>query len=121
MKPVSRSTEQALRAALARLAAGNALQSDGRLTVANLAREAGFSRATANRAPLILSNLQDMAKTPKQRVAVHPTSPGVAEQQIRRAIDDLIAQHLQDRALLSRSDEGRKARLARIHHLRQAK
>ena len=52
---------------------------------------------------------------------MHPTSPGVAEQQIRRAIDDLIAQHLQVRALLSRSDEGRKARLARIHHLRQAK
>ena len=51
MKPVSRSTEEALRAALARLAAGDAVQSDGRLTVANLAREAGVSRATANRAP----------------------------------------------------------------------
>ena len=70
MKPVSRTTEQPLRAALARLAAGNAMQTDGRLTVANLAREAGVSRATANRAPFILSNLQDMVKARKQEEAV---------------------------------------------------
>lgn len=72
MKPVSRTTEQALRAALARLSSGNPLQTDGRLTVANLAREAGVSRATANRAPLILSDLQDMAKAQRLTVAEHP-------------------------------------------------
>jgi hypothetical protein len=118
MKPVSHTTEQALRAALTRLASGNALQTDGRLTVANLAREAGVSRATANRAPLILSELQDMARKPKE--AEHPPCPRLHEARTRRAIDDLVAQHVQVRALLSRSDESRKARLARIHHLRQA-
>ena len=117
MKPVSRSTEQALRAALARLAAGNALQSDGRLTVANLAREAGVSRAAANRAPLILSDLQDMAKARKLKNAQHPPCPRVHEERNQRAIDDLVAQHVQVRALLSRSDESRIARLAHIHHL----
>jgi hypothetical protein len=120
MKPVSHTTEQALRAALARLSSENPLQTDGRLTVANLAREAGVSRATANRALLILSELQDMAKARKQRVAEHPPCRVVQVERNQRAIDDLVAQHIQVRALLSRSDESRKARLARIHHLRQA-
>ena len=120
MKPVSRTTEQALRAALARLSSGNPLQTDGRLTVANLAREAGVSRATANRAPLILSDLQDMAKAQRLTVAEHPPCPRLHDEQNRRVIDDLIAQHIQIRALLSGSDESRKARLAGIHHLRQA-
>lgn len=75
MKPVSASTEKAIRAALGRLAAGNAMQTDGRLTVANLAREAGVSRATANRAPLILSDLRDMVKTQKQVGPEPPPSP----------------------------------------------
>ena len=120
MKPVSRTTEQALRAALARLASGNALQTDGRLTVANLAREAGVSRATVNRAPSILSDLQDMAKAQKPKGAEHPPCPKVHEERSQREIDDLVAQHVQVRALLSRSDESRNTRLARIHHLRQA-
>ena len=117
MKPVSRTTEQALRAALTRLASGNALQTDGWLTVANLAREAGVSRATANRAPSILSDLRVMAKAQKQKVAEHPPCPGVHEERNRRVIDDLIAQQLQVRALLSRSEESRKARLAHTHLL----
>ncbi len=120
MKPVSHPTEQALRAAFARLVARNALQTDGRLTVANLAREAGVSRATANRAPLLLSDLRDMAKAQKPKEAEHSPGHEVHEERSQRAIDDLIAQHIQVRALLSRSDESRKARLARIHHLRQA-
>ena len=118
MKPVSASTEKALRAALGRLAAGNAMQTDGRLTVANLAREAGVSRATANRAPLILSDLRDMVKTQKQVGPEPPPSPQVHEERNRREIDNLVAQHVQIRALLRRSEESRKARLARVHHLR---
>jgi hypothetical protein len=42
--PVSRTTEEALRQALARLIDGCPTRTDGRLTVANLAREAGMSR-----------------------------------------------------------------------------
>jgi hypothetical protein len=118
MKPVSPTTEEALRAALARLAAGNAMQTDGRLTVANLAREAEISRATANRAPLILSDLRDMVKTQKQVGPEPPPSPQVHEERNRRAMDNLAAQHVQVRALLRRGEENRKVGLARIHHLR---
>ena len=118
MKPVSPTTEEALRAALARLAAGNAMQTDGRLTVANLAREAGVSRATANRAPLILADLQDMVKAQKQVGPEHPLSPGVHDERNRREMDNLVAQHVQVRARLRRGEESRKARLARVHHLR---
>ena len=52
--PVSQKTEGALRAAMKRLLEGSSVHTDGRLTVANLAREAGVSRATANRATAVL-------------------------------------------------------------------
>ena len=61
MKPVSAATEQALRAALGRLMAGAPVRCDGRLTVANLAREADVSRATANRAVAVLVDLRQAA------------------------------------------------------------
>lgn len=118
MKPVSASTEKALRAALGRLAAGNAMQTDGRLTVANLAREAGVSRATANRAQLILSNLRGMVKALKQVGPEHPPLPRVHDERNRREMDNLVAQHVQVRALLRRGEESRKVRMARVHHLR---
>ena len=57
--PVSRTTEEALRQALARLIDGCPTRTDGRLTVANLAREAGMSRATANRATAIVAACRD--------------------------------------------------------------
>ena len=63
MKPVSTSTEQALQAALARLVSGEPVRTDSRLTVANLAREAGVSRATANRAPSILAELREACRS----------------------------------------------------------
>lgn len=43
-------SEAALRAAMARLLDGRPERTDGALTISNLAREAGVSRATANRA-----------------------------------------------------------------------
>ncbi|MES0029795.1 hypothetical protein [Mesorhizobium sp. M0040] len=48
-------SEAALRAAMARLLDGRPERTDGALTVANLAREAGVSRATANRAVDLLA------------------------------------------------------------------
>lgn len=54
---VSPITEQALRSALDRLASGTAQRCDGELTVSNLAREAGVSRATANRASEVVAEL----------------------------------------------------------------
>ena len=40
--PVSQATEGALRAAMKRLLEGTSVHTDGRLTIANLAREAKF-------------------------------------------------------------------------------
>ncbi|MGR3370200.1 MAG: hypothetical protein ACU0CR_22760 [Sagittula sp.] len=53
-RPVSQKTEDALRTAMMRLLEGTSVHTDGRLSVANLAREAGVSRATANRATAVL-------------------------------------------------------------------
>ncbi|AKO98825.1 hypothetical protein GLS40_16955 [Pseudooceanicola sp. 216_PA32_1] len=56
--PVSQATEGALRAAMKRLLEGTSVHTDGRLTIANLAREAGVSRATANRATAVLGEFR---------------------------------------------------------------
>lgn len=61
---VSPFTEQALRSALERLASGAAQQCDGELTVSNLAREAGVSRATANRASEVVAELHRRRSAP---------------------------------------------------------
>ncbi len=57
-RPVSQKTEDALRAAMMRLLEGTSVHTDGRLTIANLAREAGVSRATANRATAVLAEFR---------------------------------------------------------------
>jgi hypothetical protein len=56
--PISQKTEDALRTAMMRLLEGTSVHTDGRLTVANLAREAGVSRATANRATAVLAEFR---------------------------------------------------------------
>jgi hypothetical protein len=50
-----------LQEAMARLVAGRPRVTDGRLTVANLAREAGVGRSTANRAVDVLDALRGSA------------------------------------------------------------
>jgi hypothetical protein len=50
---VSDRNDQALRAAMTRLLAGEAQRTDGRLTVSNLAAEAGLTRQQAYRSPVI--------------------------------------------------------------------
>ena len=47
-----------------------------------------------------------------------PPSPRGHDERNRRESDNLVAPHVQVRALLRRGEESRKARLARIHHLR---
>ncbi len=117
MKTVSTPTEMALLAALARLAEGRAALTDGRLTAANLAREAGVSRATANRAPVVLAEMRDLAEAAKDPPHVAGRIP-VEEARTRRDADHLYVQHLQVRALLSWA-EGRRqiATTANIHPL----
>jgi len=58
IRPVSATTEGALRAAMTRLLEGVPQHTDDRLTISNLAREAGVSRATANRAEAILTEFR---------------------------------------------------------------
>lgn len=58
MKPLSARSEAALREAAERLLAGKPRVTNGKLTVANLAREAGVGRATANRATELLAHFR---------------------------------------------------------------
>lgn len=59
MSAVSPATAAALVEAMQRLLEGRPARTDGALTIANLAREAGVSRATANRATDILARFRD--------------------------------------------------------------
>lgn len=114
MKPISTGTEQALREALTRLVSGNATRTDGLLTVANLAREAGVGRATANRAPAILAELCKAAEAARRPRLEKPRAPLIDADQDRRELENVIAQHLQVRALLQRARDNTRSRLARI-------
>ena len=71
MTPVSAATLTSLRDAMARLLSNRPIRTDGRLTVANLAREAGVCRATANRAETVLNEfriaLRDRRRAPVAR------------------------------------------------------
>lgn len=115
MKPVSSSTERALRAALIRLVSGNATRTNGLLTVANLAREAGVSRATANRASAILAELREAAAEVARLARIEkPRSPQIDAERDQRELANMIAQHVQVRALLQRVSENRRSRRAHI-------
>jgi hypothetical protein len=91
--PVSRTTEEALRQALARLIDGCPTRTDGRLTVANLAREAGMSRATANRATAIVAACRDAIAAARARGMPPRGGPEKAREE-RRAMH-IRAQHIQ--------------------------
>lgn len=106
--PVSPSTEQALRAAMQRLLSGAAVRTDGRLTVVNLATEAGVSRATANRAIAVLTEFRSAAASRRAReVRVEAALAGSREES-RNA--HILAQHIQARALHKKQEEQRAAR-----------
>jgi ribosomal protein L14 len=97
-----------------RLLAGDPKASDGRLTIVNLAIEAGVSRATANRAEQIIADFRHaIAKAAGQR-ADDQVVTVTDKDQGRRADDNLIAQHVQARALLKRHNEQRAARILTV-------
>ncbi|WP_245331648.1 hypothetical protein [Bradyrhizobium sp. NAS80.1] len=74
-----------MRAAMARLLDGRPERTDGALTVANLAREAGVSRATANRAADLLAEFR-VAEARQRR-----SSPQTLKQRIRTLEAELRA------------------------------
>lgn len=63
MSDVGPATEAKLRNAMERLLNGAAVNSDGRLTKSNLAKEAGVSRATMHRANALLAEWDALATT----------------------------------------------------------
>jgi len=115
MKPVGAATEQALREAMGRLLDGCPRMADGRLTVVNLAIEAGVSRATANRAFEVLEAFRQAVAESRARCSAmdQPTGTARAEQE-RRAIENVLAQHRQVRALCQLMERRRDSRTADI-------
>ncbi|WP_152643201.1 MULTISPECIES: hypothetical protein [Rhizobium] len=117
MKPVSAATEQALSEAMARLFDGCPRVTDGRLTVVNLAVEAGVSRATANRALKVLAVFRKAVIESRVRrdAEDQPVGASRAEQELR-AVNDILAQHHQVRALSELMEQrhyGYNAKLSR--------
>jgi hypothetical protein len=105
--PISHATEKALREAMARLLAGRPAKTDGRLTVVNLAIEAGVSRATANRAPGLLADFRRAIASLRVRGPSPEDARAGAEDESRNA--HVLAQHIQARALHARLQERRAA------------
>lgn len=106
--PVSHSTEQALRGAMNRLLTGSAVKSDGRLTVVNLAIEAGVSRATANRAAAVLAEFR--RATGERRGRGQPEKVVRLGEVEERLNAHVLAQHVQAQALHQRQAQQHAAR-----------
>lgn len=133
-------SEAALRAAMARLLDGRPERTDGALTVANLAREAGVSRATANRAADLLAEFR-AAEAPQRRSSPHALKQRIrsleaelravrgAEMAELRTLTRTLAQHIQiltlqvaerDAAIMRLQDELAQSREANIIPLRRS-
>ena len=115
------SAEHALKKAMERLLTGRAAHTDGRLTVANLAREAGLSRATAYRYPDVIQAFQKeitdrngrQSASAAQRSKIAALSAELAALQTRAREDrraheatiNAMAQRIQALTLLTREQE----------------
>ncbi|ODU54844.1 MAG: hypothetical protein ABS99_08600 [Acetobacteraceae bacterium SCN 69-10] len=131
-------SQAALRAAMKRLLDGRPERTDGALTVANLAREAGVSRATANRAGDLLAELRaaearlrrSSPRALKERIhALEAELRAVrgAEMAELRALTRTLAQHIQvltlqvaerDAVIAGLRDELDRSREAKVVPLR---
>jgi chromosome segregation ATPase len=107
---VSAETASALEEAMQRLLEGRQSRTDGALTIANLAREAGVSRATANRATDIIDRFrarldvtpgEDLPATLRDRIRTLTAQISEIKQRERQEVADLratvstLAQHVQ--------------------------
>lgn len=109
--PVGIETEKRLRAAMNRLVAGTPRASDGRLTISNLAIEAGMSRATANRAIVLLDEFRCAIAAAKMDRPSSRSSMRTDDRQKKNEADKR-AQHTQVKALLSQQQAQRARRAA---------
>jgi chromosome segregation ATPase len=108
---VSPRTEKALREAMKRLLDGNPKHTDGRLSKANLGREAGVSHATLFRAKTILSEWDDAVAALGERT----------HQQARHAnetnsLRGSLAKKTDECAELRRRLEAAATVIATLHH-----
>lgn len=81
-------TDTALRAAMDRLIAGRPRCTDGKLTISNLAREAGVGRATANRATKVLAEFRAAIVRQQDR----QQGPAALRARLRQLEAELMAQ-----------------------------
>lgn len=98
MSAVSAQTSQALRQAMARLLDGRPVRCDGALTIANLAREAGVSRATANRD-------RNLVTAFRQAIAariLELETPAALQERIRQLQTELTARENAERKEITR-------------------
>ncbi|WP_412078937.1 hypothetical protein ACLF6K_36840 [Streptomyces xanthophaeus] len=108
---VSAKTAAALRAAMRRLFDGKPQHTDGRLTKENLWREAQVSRATMNRAAIVLAEWD-------KHVAEHgTTTPGEArrDDEITR-LRRKLAEKTRECTLANRRLEAAAIAIAALHH-----
>jgi DNA-binding MurR/RpiR family transcriptional regulator len=107
---VSLATAGALEEAMQRLLEGRPARTDGALTIANLAREAGVSRATANRATDILARFRgrldqadgdDLPATLRDKIRTLTAQAAELRRRENQEVTDLratvstLAQHVQ--------------------------
>jgi len=111
IRPIGNATKQRLRAAIERMLAGQPVATDGRLTIVNLAIEAGVSRATANRAGAMLTGFRDAAAAASVQRSPRAASPP-NEERHQRANANARSQQIQARALLQRQQERHAAHIA---------
>ena len=93
--------DQALRAAMARLLAGEAERTDGRLTVSNLAAEADLSRQQAYRSPVIQAWREATREPPST------SHPDKTQARIERLARDLAASEQRAQRYRQERDEAR--------------
>jgi hypothetical protein len=93
--------DQALRAAMTRLLAGEAQRADGRLTVSNLAAEAGLTRQQAYRSPVIHA-WRDATREPPS--TGHPDK---TQARVERLACDLAASQQRAQRYRQERDEAR--------------
>ncbi|BAV52547.1 Uncharacterized protein MLTONO_p0077 (plasmid) [Mesorhizobium loti] len=82
-----------MRVAMVRLLEGCPIQTNGRLIITNFAHEAGVSRATANRAPEILTGHREAIAAERARgraLEGEPEGPG-EERKFARALLEFVA------------------------------
>jgi len=103
------STGQTIREAMSRLLGGQSILTNRRLTISNLAREAGVSRATVNRYTNILSDFRHAVQTLTEKAAVGR----ISEDGGNSPVQHVVAQHTQARAIL-RQQNARRASYADV-------